>query len=62
MGAAVDAVRPHLPAAKQTATKEVLRKPACHGWGPQIVKKMLVSDATESVKCIGARPRLIESP
>jgi hypothetical protein len=62
MGAAVDAVRPHLAAAKQTATKEVLRKPACHWWRPQILKKMLGSDATEPVMCIGARLRVVEPP
>jgi hypothetical protein len=58
MGAAV---RPHLAAGEQSTTKEVLRQPACHGWGPQILQKMLVSDATESVKCIGRRPGVIES-
>ncbi len=58
----MDAVRSHFAAGKQTATKEVLGKRACHGWGPQILRKMLVSDATVSVKCIGARLRVIESP
>ncbi len=62
MGVAVDAVRPHRAATKQTTPKEVLRKPACHGWGPQILRKTFASDATVSVKCIGARPRVIEAP
>ena len=30
--------------------------------GPQILRKMFVSDATLSVKCIGSRLRVIESP
>ncbi len=58
----MDAVRPHLAEGKQTTAKEVLRKEACLGWVPQILRKMLVSDATVSVKCIEVRLRVIELP
>ena len=62
MGVAVDAVRLCRAAGKQAAAKEVLPKPGCPGWVRQTEQKMLGSDATVPVKCIGARPRVVGSP
>jgi hypothetical protein len=62
MSVAGDAVRPHLVGSKQIVSREVCRKRACCGRGPQILRKVVVSAATVSVKCIRRKLRGIESP